>query len=327
MSVPRAQLSSEHTTLQPESLPRDFAPGTVGDFLVRGKEQGWPETFGATLGDATVNVARSEVRFECQQCCDPTRRTSASSPVESGDATARAVSYVRIALDLVVEREGVQHMRHVEEMFPCFILNVLHMELDSEAARRVSETIEETLRALDASQPVSNLLHNMIAPMRLYEPLLNALLAPPQKDSLAAWLDEHIREMLCTCDGDTLVDITVNDCRVKLKARDVAIQNNLRASGEVKLHGEVEVCCARTGEKKGEWKSKAVLMKPSLLARSLPSPDASCKERLSLLTDSWRKRLEENLSEQLSGGPRRFRLSEVIPELALCNAAEAPQKS
>lgn len=325
MSVPRAQLSKKPktTSLQPDALPPDFAPGTVGDFLVRGKEQGWPAQFGAQLGDATINVGRSEVRFECQQCCDPASQANVSGQGEP--MTSRGVSYVRISLDLMVECEGVQHVRHVEEMFPCFILNVLHMELDVDAAQRVSDTIAQTLRELDASAPVSNLLNNMIAPMRLYEPLLNALLAPPQKDSLAAWLDEHIQEMLCPCD-DTLVDITVNDCRIKLKARDVAIQNNLRASGEVKLHGQVEVCCARTGEKKGEWKSKAVLMKPSLLARTLPSPDDSCKERLSMLTDSWRRRLEENLCEQLSGGPRRFRLSEVMPELPLCNAAEASQK-
>lgn len=273
-----------------------------------GHEEGWPREFGTHLDGAYVGVARSELRFECQRC-----RTNAVL-----DATAGSdVSYVRVCLDLLVEQDGTQHIRHVEELFPCFIMEVLHMQLDEHVAARVRRTIMETLVSLNEEEPVENLLQNMIAPMRLYEPLLNALLAPPEQDSMAAWLDTHIKDFLCTQD-DTLAEVTINGCHVRLKASDVAIQNNLRASGEVKVLGHVEVCCAQTGQKKGEWKSRAVLMPPSLRTRELPEPDESCQQRFQALTDVWRKRLEENLSEHLSDGVGRFRLSEVLPELPLC---------
>lgn len=308
MSIPPSQLGS---TPSDQTTQPDFKEGTLGAFLVQGLS-GWPQTFGAHLDGAFINVASSEIRFECQQCC---------TPRESSEDSTHEVSYVRVSIDLLIDRDGERHIRHVEELFPCFIMEVLNVALDEDAAARVRRTITETLWALDEDEPVDNLLHNMIAPMRLYEPLLNALIAPPDQDSLAAWIGQHIEGMLCTdAQNKTLAEVIVNGCRVRIRAREVAMQHNLRASGEVKLVGEVEVSCAHTGTKQSEWKSRAVLMKPSLIARSLPTPDLSCKERFDMLTSTWRERVEQNLSAHLAtGNTRRFKLSEILPELALCH--------
>ena len=278
----------------------DFGPNTLGALLATG-ERGWPEAFSAEVDGARIGVASSSVRFERQSCLH--------------GAQGSTLSYVRVALDLVVEQGGERQIRHVEELFPCFVIEVLNGALDERAAERVRQAIASTLRELKGPNPVERFLACPISPMRLYEPILNALVAPPEGDSLAAWLGQHLQGVLCGEEDDTLVEVTVHGCCVKVRAREVAMQHNLRASGELKLVGEVEVCCAETGAKRGAWKSRAVLMKPSLQARSLPQP--SSPQRYASLSDCWRRRLEENLTARLSQCVGRFRLSEVLPELAI----------
>ncbi len=302
MSIPPSQLGS---TPSEQTTQPDFKEGTLGAFLLQG-HSGWPHIYGAQLDGAFINVASSELRFECQHCT----KQSANSEV----------SYVRVCLDLMVERDGERHIRHVEELFPSFIMEVLSTPLDDDAAARVRRTISETLWALDEDSPVDNLLDNVIAPMRLYEPLLNALIAPPDENSLAAWLGQHLEHMICDdAQEKTLAEVTVNGCHVRVRAREIAIQHNLRASGEVKVVGEVEVCCAQTGAKQGGWKSRASLMKPSMASRSLPTPQNLSKVQLDDITASWREELKQNISERLEHGkPGKIKLSEVLPELAPC---------
>ena len=67
-------------------------------------------------------------------------------------------------------------------LYPSHIMDVLEMPLDADAPERVRQTIEATLRDLDPKAPVKNLVENCIAPMRLYEPLLNALVTPASQE-------------------------------------------------------------------------------------------------------------------------------------------------
>lgn len=293
--------------------PLEFAPGTLGAFLISG-QTGWPTEYSTQLDGAVVGVNKSWIKSE-HQCCS---RTTGERP---------AVKYVRIALELSVFRDGELQCLRVEEMFPGHIMDVLDSPLDEHAAARVRRSIVDTLVALDAEEPVENLLGNCIAPMRLYEPLLNALVQPPARDSLAEWVDQNMSGLLCNEDGE-LIEVEAHGCLVKVRAKELAINSGLRAQGEIKLVGHVEVVCPQTGQRRGEWKSRAVLMRPSMKLHNLPAPDEATFTMIQDLANSWRDDFVKNLTNKLSDGPRRFALADVVPELQLVEKiGEDPETS
>lgn len=280
-----------------------FAEGTLGAFLVAG-QSGWPTTFHAHIDDARIGVACSRVRIECQHCS--CRNESAAN---------RDLDKVRIALDISVERGGEEHLLHVEELFPSHILQVLHAPMDELAGARVRRTIADTLLDLDGENPVENLVTNFIAPMRLYEPLLNALVSPPERDSLATWLDAELPTLLFEEQGE--IELEVGTQRVRLHISELAFKTGLRAQGEVKLIAKIDLHCNETGEQRGAWKSRATLMKPTTTWHTLPAPSASSKKRIEDLAREWRALLQENIAKRVEEGRTPIMLSDVAPELPL----------
>ncbi|MEM1349926.1 MAG: hypothetical protein AAGI01_15305, partial [Myxococcota bacterium] len=223
---------------------------------------------------------------------------------------------VRVALDVGVRYEGAEHTRHVEELFPGHVLDVLGTRLDEQAPARVRQVIRETLLKLDAEHPVENLLDNCIAPMRLYEPLLNSLLTPNPDGTMAQWMGEHLSGLLCDPEG-TLVGVNFDHFEVQVCALDVSVQNDLRASGEVKLVGDVRLKDRRTGQTRGKWKSRVTLMKPSLQWRELPAPSPQAREQLHEAVEAWRSELARNLVERLKRGAGPIMLRDVLPHHSL----------
>lgn len=280
-----------------------FAEGTLGAFLVAG-QSGWPTTFQAKLDDAIIGVASSRIRLECQRC-------SCRNP----NASNRDIDKVRIALDMRVERDNEEHLLHVEELFPAHILQVLHAPMDEHAGARVRRIITDTLLELDEESPVENLITNFIAPMRLYEPLLNALVPPPERDSLAFWLDEEL-PMLLFEDKEEL-HLEVGSQHVCIQISELLFKTGLRAQGEVKLIAKIDLHCNETGEQRGQWKSRATLMKPTQTWHSLPAPSATSKKRIEDLAAEWRDLLRANITRRVEAGQTPIMLSDVAPELPL----------
>jgi len=277
-----------------------FPPDTLGA-LIRDGANGWTRDYSAALEGAVVYVARSSVNIERQRC----------ACVGMEDKT-----YVRVALDIGISRDGVEHIRHVEELFPGHVLDVLRTPLDEQAPERVGQVIAATLLKLDEEHPVGNLLDNCIAPMRLYEPLLNSLLPPNQDGTMAQWMGEHLSGLLCDPEG-TLVGVNFDQFEVQVCALDVTVQNDLRASGEVKLVGDVRLKDRRTGQTRGKWKSRVTLMKPSLQWRELPAPSEHTRAQLNEAIEAWRSELARNLVERLKRGAGPIMLRDVLPHRSL----------
>ena len=277
-----------------------FRAGTLGAFLESGKS-GWPSGYEARLDGAVISIASSALCFECQKC---------SCRIAGAQ---KDVNKIRIIIDLKVERDGEEHILHVEELFPAHIMEVLEMTMDEDAPARVRRTIVDTLLKLHADLPIDNLLANCIAPMRLYEPLLNALLSPPTHDSMAQWLGQELPTLLF---GDDFA-VEIGAHRVRLLGHKVALKEGFRERGEVKLTAEVAVECQDTEGMSGQWKSRATLFKPTTTLDELPAPDASSQERIHKMARRWREHLTANITRRIQEGRIPIMLSDVAPELPL----------
>lgn len=271
-----------------------FATGTMGA-LIQGGAGGWGEAYTAEVGGARVSVAASDLELVLQSGCQD----------------ASCVSYVRLKVDIGVERDGEHTRLHVEDLYPARALELLGAPLDEGAPARVREAIVETLVGLDAEDPVGNLVANCIAPMRLFEPVLNALVAPSPTGTMASWAAARFAELL---KGECAARAQTEVWRARVVAREVSVCTDLRSHGQVKLVGEVELEGVSEGSKGGCWKSRATLVAPSLEWRERPEPD---EDAVLEAIRAWRDELEDNLAARLArrGGP--IMLSEIAPQLDL----------
>ncbi len=271
-----------------------FTTGTMGA-LIRGGGEGWGEAYGVEIDGARVWVAASDLELVLQSGCQD----------------ASCVNYVRLKMDIGVERGGEVTTLHVEDLYPARALELLVAPLDEGAPARVRAAIVETMTVLDAGDPVGNLVSNCIAPMRLFEPVLNALVAPNPTGTMASWATARIAELLkeeCKVCAQTAV------WRASVVAREVSVCTDLRSHGQVKLVGEIELEGVSEGSTGGRWKSRATLVAPSLEWRERPEPD---EDVVLEAIRAWRDEFADNLAQRLArrGGP--IMLSEVTPQLDL----------
>lgn len=273
-----------------------FEPSTVGSFLLVG-ERGWPSAFAATLGGEPVQISGSRLRLESQRCA----------------GRCEDVRYVRIALDVRVGGDAGREL-HIEDLFPARILDVLHTRLNPSAAERVRVAIEQTMLQIDPNSPAGALVSNCLAPIRLYEPILDALVAPPQPLTLAGWIAEHLPAMLHDEEGIALV-VTSDQCVTTLRAVEIGLQHTLRHWGELRMSAQVETRCKNTDRCLSANKVRVALLEPStqLNGRAAPTPDQI--PALQAVVTEWRAELATRIVDHMSQRPnaRRVDLSSLLP--------------
>lgn len=273
-----------------------FESSTVGSFLLFG-EHGWPASFEVRLGEQPVQITGSKLRLESQRC----------------EGRCEDVRYVRIALDV---RVGGEHGRelHVEDLFPARILEVLHTPLDPSAAQRVREAIVQTMLQIDPNEPACALVSNCLAPIRLYEPILDALVAPPQPQTLAGWIAANLPAMLQDEEGLSM-SVENERCVATLRAVELGVQHSLRSWGELRLTAQLETRCRSTDRCLGSTKARIALMAPGTRLNGRPAPRA---EQLPALADAvrlWRAELAERVRAHIDAAPsaRRVDLASLLP--------------
>jgi hypothetical protein len=278
----------------------DFEPSSVGSFLLFG-ERGWPAAFVARLGDAPVQISGSRLRLESQRC----------------EGRCEDVRYVRIALDVRVGGESGREL-HIEDLFPARILDVLHTPLNPSAAERVRVAIEQTMLQMDPHSPACALVSNCLAPIRLYDPILDALIAPPPAQTLVSWIAEHLPRMLQGEDGEVL-SVETERCSTTLRAVEIGLQHSLRHWGELRMSALIETLCPDTRRCLGSNKVRVALLEPStrLAGRAAPSPDQL--PSLAREVEQWRDELRERISEHMRSRPssRRLDLTSLLPKRSL----------
>ena len=309
MTVPPTQAMTRPITKLVRSAEGLFAPGTLGAFLLAGSSsQGWPAAFTLRLGQETLRVRRSALSLECQGC--------SSRSQEGAD-----LYKLRVCLEFEVSLQGQLHVRHVEDLYPMSILEALHAALDLEsAAARVQEASHLALRALDEDAPLEAFLASCIAPMRLYEPLLNALVPPAPSDSVGCWLHEHLRQVLLEAEG-VLLRLRHEGRAIELQVQQLQVQRSLRTPNEVKLLGRVVAQDEHTGQLQGSWRQRCTLLAPSLRwDQRQVERDPRAVERA---IDAWRAHLRHSLERALAEGQCPSTLGRHIEAHGLDGSLEA----
>ncbi len=270
-----------------------FTSDSMGALIQRGSP-GWGEDYWAEIDGARVGVAESSLTLELQAGCQD----------------SSCVNYVRLSVDIGVERGGELTLLHVEDLYPARALELLGASLDDQAPARVRDAIVATLTALDPVDPIGHLTRDCIAPMRLFEPLLNALVSPNPHNTMASWASDRFAALL---EGEHLALAQTDIWRASVIAREVCVCTDLRSHGQVKLVGEVSIE-GLAGSSSGSWKSRATLVPPSLSWRDRPAPN---EEDVLAAIQAWRDELTDNLAARLArrGGP--IMLSEITPQLEL----------
>ncbi len=286
-------------TLPPQNHPTpDFAPGTLGRFLAQG-DAGWPSEFTAEVGDATVRVGSSRLRIERQPGC-------AQSPA--------GCAKVRIALELVVEQGQERFSRPVEDLFPAQSLDALDALMDEQAPARVRAALHDVLVALCPEDPAGHLSHDPIAPMRLYEPVLEALAAPADQRSMAGWLRERLPQLLLG--QGPVASARLGELEASVEAVELEVKGGLRARGEVKLMALVQL--ARGGQVCGSWRGRAVLMAPMARFERVEAPAPEEQAAMAGVIEEWREELSQRLASALASGCATIRPCQIMPERPLC---------
>lgn len=290
-----------------------FSPGTLGEFLVNG-QRGWPSGFGVELSDGRVHVAKSHVTLECQGC---------SARSEQGQDLYK----IRVSLHFQIDKAGELHERHVEDLYPMSILEALHEAFDIEGAMvRVDEAVKSCLDG-----KLDEFLGSCIGPMRLYEPLLNALVPPAPQDSVGGWLHEHLQQVLMEAEG-VLLRLKHQGKAMELQVQQLQINRGLRCPNEVKLLGRLVAQDEATGEVEGSWRQRCTLLGSSLEwdKRKVAQPQ---REQLQAALGQWRDELRRELEDALAHGETPAQLAKKLEEHGLaeplssvCDGADGDER-
>lgn len=271
------------TTPLLESL---FHPGTLGAFLSQ-SAQGWPEAFGAQVGSARVRVSRSEVKIERQH--------------RSERCGGGILTYVRISLEMTIARQGCEdEVRRVEEMFSGDHLDLLDLPLDDGAPGRVARGLAEAIRALDPETPIDRLLADCLAPMKLFEPLLDALLPELPPGCLGRDLNTTLHRLLEARDGELWRSAIDADHEARLVVVRPRAYDGFRYHGQVRGRACIELRCRHTDKRLGLWKTDTPVLKPDTHAHLLPH-HGQLSDTIEASLASWGDELRRTLGEAVCG--------------------------
>ena len=290
------QVQISHMNANPSTPCVSFEKGTFGALLTAGEDAPWPRKWRVQVGRASsLGVAASFLRVECQRGCGHKSK----------------VEYVRIGLDFELWHQDQIHVRHVEELFPASILQILEVPLDAGAPERFATACLDFLGTTDAD--LALFLANPISPMRLYEPALASLI-PPRQGTFDDWLAEHLGQLLAGPESGPLMRVEAGKYRACVVVREWRRGVTLRTQGEFKLVGNLRVECPESGAKKGEWSGRAVVVEPCLSTKEVGAPDPEQIARLEGAARTWRARFIKNLQARLEGGKAPILLSDVVPK-------------
>lgn len=285
-----------------------FAPQTLGAFLVEG-QRGWPKAFDITLGESAIRVSRSHVTMECQGCSDRS---------EEGQDLYK----IRLAISFEILDQGQLHHRQVEDLYPMSIMEALHSELDIEqAAARVRLAMAQALSQTQA--PFEELLSSCLGPMRLYEPLLNALVPPAPEHSVGGWLADHLKQVLLETEG-VLFRLKHQGKALELQVQQLQVNRGLRCPNEVKLLGKLVAQDEQTGALEGAWRQRFTLLDASIKwdQRKLDRDDP----KISGVLERWRQSVRQELERALEEGDTPDKLGKHLAEHSLAQPLELLSK-
>lgn len=229
-----------------------------------------------------MRVVSSGIRVH-EQCC-----ASAGEDIQK----------LCIWLDFELKGCGSPRPFHIEDLFAMSSIEVLQEDLAANAAQRVTQAIGSALAQQLASMPLEILVSTCMMPMRMYEPILDALLSPVNEDTLAAFVQRALPMMLenhgepflkYERDGH-IVDVQITECRV---------QHGLRTPNALKILTQISWSVEGDLTRQGCWRSRGFLFDPTpdLMQRPAPTQD-ECVARLG----QWRNRLRHVLEQVTVGG-------------------------
>lgn len=281
-----------------------FAPQTLGAFLVDG-QRGWPKAFDVQLGESVIRVSKSHITLECQGCSERSQE-------------GQDLYKLRLSIHFEILDQGQRHERHVEDLYPMSIMEALHSVLDvDQAAARVRQAIEQTLN--QSQTPIETLLSSCLGPMRLYEPLLNALVPPAPEHSVGGWLTEHLKQVLLEAEG-VLFRLKHQGKALELQVQQLQVNRGLRCPNEVKLLGKLVAQDEQTGALEGAWRQRFTLLDASLKwdQRKLERDD----QEISGVLERWRQSVRQELERALEEGDTPDKLGKHLAEHSLAQPLE-----
>lgn len=266
-----------------------FGPKSIGRFLVDGT---WTPAFAFSNDRLSMRVVSSGIRVH-QQCCADAKED---------------IQKLCIWLDFELKGCGKPKPFHIEDLFPMSSVEVLQEDLAPDAAQRVAHAIGDALAKQLALMPLEVLASTCMLPMRMYEPILDALLSPVHDDTLAAFVQRALPTMLEN-QGEPFLKYERDGHVVNVRITECRVQHGLRTPNALKILTQISWSVEGDLDRQGCWRSRGFLFDPTpaLMQRPAPTND-ECLARLG----QWRARLRRVLEQTTISGFAPIRLKQLL---------------
>lgn len=270
-----------------------FPKDSIGQFLSAGV---WPEQASVSVNGVVIKVVGSHLCLKWQK--------QPSSP--------HPIGKIRIGLDLVFEVDDQAHDFHLEDLFSISTMEVLkeHYSQD-EAMGRVIDAIKEAIVQMPI--PIEMAMGNCLMPMRLYEPILDALLPPTKDDSMANFLQRTLPALLLNEgvpfvtfeDDEHIINITFVECQNR---------HSFRNPNAIKLICTISWAQKHSDNADGLWKSKGILLADAHHLSHEPAPNQATHQQA---LNQWRQMLRAQIQHHIANGFAPLRIKQLLEHAPL----------
>ena len=213
-----------------------------------------------------------------------------------------------IWLDFELDGCGPTRPFHIEDLFAMSSIEVLQEDVADNAPQRVSEAIGAALAAQTATMSLEMLASTCMLPMRMYEPVLDALLSPVDEDTLAAFVQRALPTMLEN-QGEPFLEYQRDGHRVDVRITECRVQHGLRTPNALKIITQISWSVEGDTSRQGCWRSREFLFDPTPTLTQRP---ALTQDECSARICQWRARLRQALEQTTIGGFAPIRLKQLL---------------